>query len=173
MGIPATQIYLHHTDPSFHKSSSDQQPLPPFFASIAIAHLVRFLGQVERILTPGTRCQHKSESLLSIRIPARQQSRLILLLMVSFQIIEHLQQGGSILHTIERHTFGLFQFINNKNGSYSEFGEAAATNKKAGAAGLSLAFAGGAMMLLGAHHPHMPSLTFGAHGVGVAKKLAW
>ena len=79
--------------------------------------------------------------------------------------------GGALFAT--GMTVGLFQFINNKNGTYSEFGEAAATNKKAGAAGLSLAFAGGAMMLLGTHHPHMPSLAVGAHGVGVAKTVAW
>jgi hypothetical protein len=70
-------------------------------------------------------------------------------------------------------TYGLFQFINNKNGTYSEFGEAAATNKKAGAAGLGVAFAGGALMLLGVHGKSMPSLTFGAKGVGLAKKLSW
>lgn len=70
-------------------------------------------------------------------------------------------------------TYGLFQFINNKNGSYSEFGEAAATNKKAGAAGLSIAFAGGALMLLGHHSASMPSLTLGAKTVGLAKKLSW
>ena len=69
-------------------------------------------------------------------------------------------------------TYGLFEFINNKNGGYSEFGEAAATNKKGGAAGLSIAFAGGALMLLGRHHS-MPSLTFGAKTVGLAKKVSW
>jgi hypothetical protein len=70
-------------------------------------------------------------------------------------------------------TYGLFEFINNKNGSYSEFGEANATNKKAGAAGLSLAFAGGVMMLLGRHGSHMPSLGFGAGRVELAKKVTW
>ena len=69
--------------------------------------------------------------------------------------------------------YGLFEFINNKNGSYSEFGEAAATNKKAGAAGLSVAFAGGAMMLLSKHGKSMPSLTFGAKTIGLAKKVSW
>ena len=69
-------------------------------------------------------------------------------------------------------TYGLFEFINNKNGGYSEFGEAGATNKKAGAAGLSIAFAGGALMLLGRHHA-MPSLTFGAKSVGLAKHVSW
>jgi len=69
--------------------------------------------------------------------------------------------------------YGLFQFINNSNGGYSEFGEASATNAKKGALGLSLAFAGGTMMLLGRHGKSMPSLTFGAKGVGVAKKVTW
>lgn len=69
-------------------------------------------------------------------------------------------------------TYGLFEFINNKNGGYSEFGEAAATNKKNGAAGLSLAFAGGAMMLLGRHHA-MPSVAVGAKSVGLAKQVTW
>lgn len=68
--------------------------------------------------------------------------------------------------------YGLFAFINNKNGSYAEFGEAAATNKKAGAAGLSVAFAGGAMMLLGKHRA-MPSVSFGAKSVGLSKKVSW
>ena len=69
--------------------------------------------------------------------------------------------------------YGLFEFINNGNGGYSEFGEASATHAKKGALGLSLAFAGGTMMLLGRHGTSMPSLTFGAKGVGVAKKVTW
>ncbi|MEQ1911102.1 MAG: hypothetical protein ABMA15_19940 [Vicinamibacterales bacterium] len=80
--------------------------------------------------------------------------------------------GGSVLFAGGM-AYGLFEFINNKNGSYSEFGEAAATNKKAGAAGLSIAFAGGAMMLLGKHGKSLPSLTFGAKTVGLAKKVSW
>lgn len=70
-------------------------------------------------------------------------------------------------------TYGLFQFINNKNGAYSEFGEATATNKKAGAAGLSVAFAGGALMLLAVHGRSLPSLTFGTGAVGLSKQLTW
>ena len=68
--------------------------------------------------------------------------------------------------------YGLFQFINNENGSYSEFGEATATNKAAGTVGMSVAFAGGALMLLG-HHKSLPSLTFGAKAVRVSKKVTW
>ena len=71
-------------------------------------------------------------------------------------------------------TYGLFEFINNENGSYSEFGEATATNKKAGAAGLTVAFAGGALMLLGVHGKSLPSLTFGGgKTVGLSKKVSW
>jgi len=71
-------------------------------------------------------------------------------------------------------TYGLFEFINNENGSYSEFGEATATNKKAGAAGLAVAFAGGALMLLGVHGKSLPSLTFaGGKTVGLSKKVSW
>ena len=71
-------------------------------------------------------------------------------------------------------TYGLFEFIHNENGSYSEFGEATATNKKAGAAGLTVAFAGGALMLLGVHGKSLPSLTFGGgKSVGLSKKVSW
>ena len=72
--------------------------------------------------------------------------------------------------------FGLYQFINNGNGSNSEFGEADATNPKLGFVGLGTAFAGGMLMLMG-HKANnatkMPSLTFGRHGVGVAKRISW
>ncbi|HEX7795170.1 MAG TPA: hypothetical protein VF456_12500 [Vicinamibacterales bacterium] len=71
-------------------------------------------------------------------------------------------------------TTGLYAFINNKNGKFSEFGEAAATNKKLGAAGISLAFAGGMMMFLGTHaSKHLPSLTFGKGSVGMTKQITW
>jgi hypothetical protein len=71
-------------------------------------------------------------------------------------------------------TTGLYAFINNKNGKFSEFGEAAATNKKLGAAGISLAFAGGMMMFLGTHASrHLPSLTFGKGSIGMTKQITW
>src|SRR3990170_1855873 len=44
---------------------------------------------------------------------------------------------------------GLFGFINDRNGEFSEFGEADSSNKKLGAAGLSAAFAGGVLVFLG------------------------
>ncbi len=70
-------------------------------------------------------------------------------------------------------TYGLYQFINNENGSYAEFGEADATNIKGGVAGLSVAFAGGLMMLMGKRAKQMPSLTFSPKSVGMAKKVSW
>jgi hypothetical protein len=83
-----------------------------------------------------------------------------------------LMVGGAALF-VGGMTYGLYQFINNGNGSYSEFGEAAATNKSAGAVGLSVAFAGGVLMLVGHHARQMPSLTFGAKHVGLTKKISW
>ena len=81
--------------------------------------------------------------------------------------------GGTALF-VGGMTYGLFEFINNGNGGYSEFGEAAATSPKKGAAGLSMAFAGGLLMLVGKHGgPSLPSLTFARKGVGVAKKVSW
>jgi len=70
---------------------------------------------------------------------------------------------------------GLFSFINNKNGSYSEFGEADAVNKPLGAAGLGMAFAGGTLMFLGSHRAakRAPSIAIGAGGVRVSKQLSW
>jgi hypothetical protein len=73
-------------------------------------------------------------------------------------------------------TAGLYAFINNKNGKFSEFGEAAATNKKLGAAGISLAFGGGMMMFLGSHAAkakQLPTLTVGKSSFGVSKQVTW
>ena len=71
-------------------------------------------------------------------------------------------------------TAGLYAFINNKNGKFSEFGEAAATNKKLGAAGISLAFGGGLMMFLGSHTAkQLPTVTVGKGTVGVSKQVTW
>lgn len=70
-------------------------------------------------------------------------------------------------------TYGLYQFINNENGSNSEFGEAEATNIKGGVTGLSVAFAGGLMMYMGRAARHMPSVTMSKAGVGVSKRVTW
>ena len=70
-------------------------------------------------------------------------------------------------------TFGLYSFINNKNGGFAEFGEANAVNKKAGAAGLATAFGGGVLMFLGSHRSNSPAVTIGAGGVKVSKQISW
>ena len=71
-------------------------------------------------------------------------------------------------------TAGLYAFINNKNGKFSEFGEATATNKKLGAAGISLAFGGGMMMFHGSHAARqLPTVTLGKGAVGVSKQVTW
>ena len=80
--------------------------------------------------------------------------------------------GGSALF-VGGMTYGLFSFINNANGGYSEFGEAAATSPKKGAIGLSAAFAGGLMMLAGRHAASAPSLTFAKKGVQLTKHVSW
>src|SRR5713226_5737578 len=69
---------------------------------------------------------------------------------------------------------GLTSFINNKNGQFSEFGEADAVNKHLGAAGLSAAFAGGVLIFLGSHQAkRSPSVTVGPGQVTVSKRLSW
>jgi len=69
---------------------------------------------------------------------------------------------------------GLFAFINNQNGTFSEFGEANAVNKKVGAAGLATAFAGGVLIFLGSHRAKQaPSVTVGAGQVKVSKQISW
>ncbi len=69
---------------------------------------------------------------------------------------------------------GLTSFINNKNGQFSEFGEADAVNKHLGAAGLGAAFAGGVLIFLGSHQAkRSPSVTVGPGQVTVSKRLSW
>ena len=68
---------------------------------------------------------------------------------------------------------GLYGFINNKNGDYSEFGEAQSSNKPLGVMGLSAAFVGGALMFLGRHRTHAPSVSMRADGMAVTKTIAW
>lgn len=75
-------------------------------------------------------------------------------------------------------------FLNNKNGKFPEFGEATATDKKLGAAGLVTAFAGGALLFLGTRARSAPSITFGKtyvesgfsrtySAVTVSKQISW
>jgi hypothetical protein len=68
---------------------------------------------------------------------------------------------------------GLYGFLNNKNGSFPEFGEAEATNKPLGTAGLVAAFAGGTVLFLGTRKAQSPSVTFRPGGVTVAKTVRW
>ena len=70
-------------------------------------------------------------------------------------------------------TFGLYSFINNKNGKFAEFGEANAVNKKAGTAGLATAFGGGVLMFLGSRQSNSPSVTVGIGRVSVSKQVSW
>jgi len=81
--------------------------------------------------------------------------------------------GGSALF-VGGMAVGLVAFINNQNGSYAEFGEANAVNKKLGAAGLMTAFAGGTMIFLGSHRAKSsPSVSVGAGRVKVSKQVSW
>jgi len=81
--------------------------------------------------------------------------------------------GGSALF-VGRMAGGLFALINNQDGSYSDFGEANAVNKKVGAAGLATAFAGGVLIFLGSHRAKAsPSITVGAGQVKVSKQVSW
>lgn len=66
---------------------------------------------------------------------------------------------------------GLYGFLNNKNGAFPEFGEAEATNKYLGTAGLVTAFVGGTVLVLGARRA--PSVTVGPGRVTVSKQVSW
>ena len=70
---------------------------------------------------------------------------------------------------------GLYSFIHNKNGSYAEFGEADAVNKKLGAASLAAAFAGGALLFVGTRKvpAAVADVKVGPSGVSVTKQLSW
>lgn len=68
---------------------------------------------------------------------------------------------------------GAYSFINNKNGTHSEFGEARARNVKLGSAGLSAAFAGGLLMFVGSRMKHAPTVSAGAGSLSVTKRLSW
>lgn len=68
----------------------------------------------------------------------------------------------------------LVGFLNNRNGSFPEFGEATSTNIKMGAAGLATAFGGGAILFLGTRKANQStSLNFGPKGVSVSRRLSW
>jgi hypothetical protein len=68
----------------------------------------------------------------------------------------------------------LYGFLNNKNGAFPEFGEATATDKKLGGAGLAAAFAGGALMAIGHKvSRHSPDIQVGIGRVSVSKRVSW
>jgi hypothetical protein len=69
---------------------------------------------------------------------------------------------------------GLYGFLNNKNGSFPEFGEANSTNRGLGIAGLVTAFAGGTVLFLGARRGGgSPSVTFAPGRMSVTKTVKW
>lgn len=68
---------------------------------------------------------------------------------------------------------GAYSFINNKNGTHSEFGEARARNVKLGSVGLSTAFAGGLLMFMGSRMKRAPQVSAGAGSLSVTKRLSW
>jgi hypothetical protein len=71
-------------------------------------------------------------------------------------------------------TVALLGFLNNRNGSFPEFGEATSTNVTMGAAGLATAFGGGAILFLGTRQANQStSLNFGPKAVRVSHRLAW
>jgi protein-S-isoprenylcysteine O-methyltransferase Ste14 len=69
---------------------------------------------------------------------------------------------------------GLYAFLNDKNGTYAEFGESTAVNKSLGAAGLGAAFVGGALIYMGQHRAKRgASIKIGAKRLTVSKQLSW
>ena len=69
---------------------------------------------------------------------------------------------------------GIYGFLNNSNGQFPEFGEAAATNTRVGVAGLTAAFAGGALMFLGHRiSRHAPDVQVSANRLSVSKSVSW
>ena len=68
----------------------------------------------------------------------------------------------------------LYGFIRVGNGEYSTFGEATSRNKALGAAGLTAAFAGGALMFLGSRASrYAPSVSPRPGGFAVEKAVSW
>jgi hypothetical protein len=69
---------------------------------------------------------------------------------------------------------GLYGFLNNKNGSFPEFGEANSTNRGLGTAGLVTAFVGGTVLFLGARRANAsPSITVAPGKMSVTKTVKW
>ncbi|MFO7301041.1 MAG: hypothetical protein DIU54_001360 [Acidobacteriota bacterium] len=69
---------------------------------------------------------------------------------------------------------GIYGFLNNSNGRFPEFGEADATNTRVGVAGLTTAFAGGALMFLGQRMSrYAPEVQVSANRLSVSRKVSW
>lgn len=68
----------------------------------------------------------------------------------------------------------IYGFLNNKNGEFPEFGEAEATDSRLGAAGLGVAFAGGALMAIGHRISRQaPDIQVGVGRFSVSKRVTW
>jgi hypothetical protein len=69
----------------------------------------------------------------------------------------------------------VYGFLNNKNGSFPEFGEATSTNVAMGATGLAVAFAGGAILFLGKKKANSSTtaIGLGPRQITVSKRLTW
>jgi len=72
---------------------------------------------------------------------------------------------------------GLFGFMDNQNGEFTEFGdkgEADATHKVMGTVGISAAFAGGLLMYAGARRAErLPTVVVSRDRVRLVKRFAW
>ena len=72
---------------------------------------------------------------------------------------------------------GLFGFMDNQNGDFTEFGtkgEADATHKVMGTVGISAAFAGGLLMYAGSRRAErLPTVVVGRDRVRLVKRFAW
>jgi hypothetical protein len=66
-----------------------------------------------------------------------------------------------------------YGFLSNRNGEFPEFDEANARDLRLGAYGLATAFAGGALLAIGARSKRSPSVTIGPSQVTVSKQLSW
>lgn len=68
----------------------------------------------------------------------------------------------------------IYGFLNNENGEYPEFGEFSATSTSLGVAGITTAFAGGALMAIGHRMSRMaPDIQAGPGRLAVSKRMSW
>ena len=68
----------------------------------------------------------------------------------------------------------VYGFLHTSGGEFVSGQVSKESKTGVGGAGLAIAGAGGAILLLGAHHSsHAPSVTFGPHGVAVGQHLSW